>query len=152
MGFEVVETWSPWYSHPTWQLPLIVYVDDFKQSGPEKYMGVAWRNLQQHHEMDEPIAAPLDFGCKHRYSRFKTNDDFVRTALCDMKDYLIPTVDMYQKACVAAAGEDATLRQVVTPFIEEIQTRAIAHAPFAHGLCIECAWCGHTCLDDNKRT
>lgn len=58
-GSDHVKTWQPCYCHSKWQLLLIVYVGDFKMSGPEKCMDVAWKALPQYIEMEEPAEATL---------------------------------------------------------------------------------------------
>ena len=67
-----------------------------------------------------------------------------------MKDYVVSTVEAYQKVCETATGKRAALKKVATPFVEEDQLLARAKAPCAQGPCILCEWCGHTFPDDEK--
>lgn len=98
-------------------------------SGPKTYMHLAWQELQKHIEMEEPAEAHVYLDCNHTYTDLQAEDDLVRQVFCGMMDYLMSSIRLYQKVCVAAAGKEATLRKVATPFIEEVQARALAKAP-----------------------
>lgn len=67
-----------------------------------------------------------------------------------MNDYLMSTVEAYQKICATATGKRAALKTVATPFVEEDQLAARANAPYAQGPCLLCKWREHTFPDEKK--
>ena len=127
-----MESWPSCYFHKEWQLLLSVYVDDFKMSGLEKRMAKAWSKLRAHIKMADPVPASLYRGCTQSY---KTEKD-VKKVIYDMKDYLISTVEAYQKICETATGKISALNKDTTPFVEGYQLAARAKAPCAQGPCI----------------
>lgn len=52
IGFEPVDTWHSCHYHSQWQLRLTVYVHDVKMSGPKKPMDLAWKEPQEHLEIE----------------------------------------------------------------------------------------------------
>ena len=55
------DTWPSLFYHHELHLLLIVYVDDFKMSGPEKNMKEGWRLISTQIDMDEP--EPIHMVC-----------------------------------------------------------------------------------------
>lgn len=137
IGFEPVVSWPSCYFHKEWNVLLSVHVDDFKMSGPENNLALAWSKLRTHIEMDDPVPAGLYLGCNNHY---KTEKDVMKVTY-DMKHYLTTAVEAYQKVCITATGKRAALKKVATPFVEEDQLAARAKAPCAEGPCIQCEWC-----------
>ena len=115
-------------------------------------MDVAWKELQQYIEMEEPAEANLYLGCTPNFTEHRSENHLVRKVLYDMKDYLTTSISLDQKVCDAATGKEATLRNAATPFIEEDQALALAKAFVANWPCIECEWRGHTSPEDAQCT
>ena len=46
IGFLPVPNWSSVYYQKEWDLLLMVYVDDFKMSGPQQNMGKGWKAIR----------------------------------------------------------------------------------------------------------
>lgn len=136
IGVEPVGTGPSCYAHPQWQLLLTVYVDEFKVSGPKKYMDLAWKALNKHIEMEAPTGASLYIVCKRKFTDSQSAYDLVKKVLYGMNAYLMSSVALYQTVCMAAAGKGATLRTVATPFIEETRPgRLLKHqSPKDHAL------------------
>ena len=71
-GFERIKPWRSCYFHPKLMQFLIVYVDDFKMSGPSETMDEAWRLLRSatantpRIEMDDPADANRFLGCDRK--------------------------------------------------------------------------------------
>lgn len=70
VGIEAVEPSPSCYYHSSWKLLLTVYVGDFKMSGPDQFMGVAWTCLKTHLGHDDPVAAHVNIGRNHSYYDF----------------------------------------------------------------------------------
>ena len=67
--------------HPTWQLRLTEYVDDFNMSDPVQYMEVAWKELHTHSDIEDTAGANLYLGCKQKMSDLKSKDVLVKNGL-----------------------------------------------------------------------
>ena len=64
--------WRSCYVHDELGVVLVVYVDDFKMSGPESSMKPAWallRNGEGALDMDDPQTLDSYLGCKHEIDR-----------------------------------------------------------------------------------
>ena len=71
-GFETIPSWRSCYWHPALKLLLIVYVDDFKLSGPKGNLATGWKLIQDPCEgspkgilMDPPAKIGRFLGCEH---------------------------------------------------------------------------------------
>ena len=62
-GFEPVPGWECMYMNKSLKLFLNVYVDDFKLSGRTLSMPIAWKNLKQYLDLDEPTEYNTYLGC-----------------------------------------------------------------------------------------
>ena len=74
-GFQKIQCWRSCYFHPTLRLLLIIYVDDFKLSGPTGNLKEGWRLIQEPSpevpkgiEIDPPTKVGRYLGCEHRVS------------------------------------------------------------------------------------
>lgn len=122
-------------------------------SGPEQYMDVAWTPLHTYVDMDEPAAAGLYVGRKHREHTSDIGYDITGRVLYDMPGCVMSSSELYQEVFITATGKEATLTKVASPFVDADHAVAVARTPVANGPCIECEWCGHTFpdSDDCKR-
>ena len=66
VGFEAIKEWSGTFYHPRLKLCLVVYVDDFKMSGPVKNLAEGWRLIRKHIKTDEPAPVGKHLGCSHK--------------------------------------------------------------------------------------
>ena len=64
-GFQAVDDWTSVYWHPNLRLLLMVYVDDFKMSGPAKNMIRGWNLIRKSIQTDEPQQVNKCLGCEH---------------------------------------------------------------------------------------
>ena len=71
-GFIKCDPWRSCYFHPTHKLFLIIYVDDFKLSGPAGKLAEGWQLLKEPSEgcpkgieMDDPTDVGRYLGCEH---------------------------------------------------------------------------------------
>ena len=68
-GFLAVPDWRSVYWHPELKLLLIVYVDDFKMSGPADKISAGWKKLRKGLVIDDPTPAGKFLGCINVSSR-----------------------------------------------------------------------------------
>ncbi len=131
------------YWHPELRLFLIIYVDDFKLSGPEKNLDEGWNRLKKtgiHLETPTPLGHVL--GCTHKCFSAKLPDGIsVRVMEYDVEDSLRNACDRYMRLAQEVGGGKIPLRHVATPFLSEDGKDATARKPLAPGPCIECPGC-----------
>ena len=65
IGCVPVPDWRRTYWHPELKLLSMVYVDDFKMSGPSANFAKGWSMIRQKIETDEPHAVTKRLGCEH---------------------------------------------------------------------------------------
>ena len=56
-GFTPIESWQSCYWHETLRLFLVVYVDDFKLSGPSHNLAQGWRIIKHGLSIEDPTDA-----------------------------------------------------------------------------------------------
>ena len=59
------EGWPSVFFHPELKLLLVVYVDDFKMSGPKESMSKGWELVGSRIDMDVPTDIGRYLGCDH---------------------------------------------------------------------------------------
>jgi hypothetical protein len=64
-GFTEIPDWRSCYRHAALGLFLVVYVDDFKMSGPSANMEEGWRLIRRNIRMDDPTLLDKYLGCSH---------------------------------------------------------------------------------------
>ena len=65
VGFERIPDWHITFWHPQLKILLIVYVDDFKPSGPKCNLEKAWKLIQKGIILEPPTPLGLYLGCRH---------------------------------------------------------------------------------------
>ncbi len=65
VGFIPISEWRSCFWHPELQLFLVVYVDDFKLSGPEGNLAKGWVLIQMGIDTDTPHVMSLFLGLSH---------------------------------------------------------------------------------------
>ena len=53
-GFEPIKNWRSCYYHKKLKLMLVVYVDDFKLTGPKGSLAAGWVAIRKHIKMELP--------------------------------------------------------------------------------------------------
>ena len=66
VGFESIPNWRSAYIHKKLKLALVIYVDDFKMSGPRNGVKQGWALIRKGIVTDEPCPLSKYLGCKHR--------------------------------------------------------------------------------------
>jgi len=127
------------------KLFLVVYVDDFKMSGPREHMDKGWRLIRSRVHRGDPAPASLYLGCLHEFHDVKMLDGKrARAVVYNMEEYLKSTVEKYCKLVRQHTGGDPVLRKVSTPFLQEDHKDAPAARPSADGESTVCPWCKHS--------
>ena len=74
-GFEPVGIeWPSTDRHPALGLFLVVYVDDFKRSGPEENLKKGWALLRKNLTIDKETGHGQYLGCGHEAGSFSMPD------------------------------------------------------------------------------
>ena len=71
VGFEPIQDWPSCYWHDKLQLLLVIYVDDFKMSGPTDSVDRGWVLLKRGLSIEKPSEICLYLGCKHEVGECK---------------------------------------------------------------------------------
>ena len=59
------DLWPSVFWHPTLRLLMVVYVDDFKMSGPKENLAKGWKLIGARIDVDTPCACNRYLGCDH---------------------------------------------------------------------------------------
>jgi len=98
------------------KLFLVVYVDDFKLSGPKGSLDEGWDLIRQGIKTDVPHDVGLYLGCIHRVAEKVLPDTGakVRVMEYDMEEFPVSCVERYKELTGVS-----TFKRVATPFIHE---------------------------------
>jgi hypothetical protein len=66
IGFEPVLEWKSCFWHPELRLLLVVYVDDFKMSGPAENLSEGWRRITAKIKTEIPSEIGRCLGCDQK--------------------------------------------------------------------------------------
>mgnify|MGYP007023072079 CR=1 FL=1 len=115
-GFVPIENWPSVYWHDGLEVVLIIYVDDFKLSGPEDKLQLGWDLISKGLNIEPPAKLGLYLGCKHEESVRILPDTgkSVRVMEYNMEDFLRSCVDRYRELTGVHY-----MRQAATPFLAE---------------------------------
>ena len=135
VGFREIEDWPSTYYHRELKLMLIIYVDDFKISGPSENIEKGWELLRQGIKIGEPEKidekGTTYLGCKQRrvISRDK-GGKYKAVMEYDMKDFVQSCIDRYVE--MAEVGTEP--RHYTTPMLSESNTPMTGNNE-------KCPWC-----------
>ena len=65
-GFKKIEGWRSVFWHPVKRAFLIIYVDDFKLSGPRENLAKGWAIIRKGIKTDDPQPVGKCLGCDHK--------------------------------------------------------------------------------------
>ena len=116
VGFEPVDNWSSCYWHPEHELFLVIYVDDFKMSGPKDKLQIGWDLIEKGLKIEPPGELGLFLGCKHEQSvrTLPGTNTKVRVMEYNMEEFLRSCVDRYRELTGVQV-----MRKATTPFLAE---------------------------------
>ena len=69
VGYVKVKDWASVFRHEELDLFLVVYVDDFKMSGPAKNIAEGWALISKVIKMEEPRQLKRYLGCEHEFTQ-----------------------------------------------------------------------------------
>ena len=103
-GFTPIPEWQSCYFHEELQLFLVIYVDDFKMSGPEESLVEGWKKLRSDTsttkgiDMDDPTPVGRYLGCEHIVEKRKSpiSGKMVNSIVYDMSDFFKQAVHDYK--------------------------------------------------------
>ncbi|CAE7655522.1 unnamed protein product [Symbiodinium sp. CCMP2592] len=133
VGFEQCPDWKSVFRHPKLNLMLVVYVDDFKLSGPKANLATGWELMASKIKLEPPSSIKRYLGCEHEPKKafpeltFGDRDTTVaqgsvgpreiRMIKYDMRSFMEQCVSRYVELC--GPKYKATLRSADTPFLDE---------------------------------
>ena len=95
VGFVRIPDWHSTFWHPEHKLFLVVYVDDFKLSGPEEKLQVGWNLISQGKTLEKPEPNGLYLGCKHIQTQGTLPDGTPFNMMTyEMEEFLKSCVDL----------------------------------------------------------
>ena len=141
---------GPEWPSTYWQelkLFLVVYVDDFKLSGPKENLKQGWEFLHKHLQIEDPKPSGHFLGCTVELDDIVLpNGIKARRCVWNMEDFFKSCVERYLSVC----EKGTRLKNVTTPFIPEDTKQGPAGAPKHDSKkFVECPYCKHTF--DNKK-
>ena len=94
-GFMPIDGWPSCFWHADLQLFLVIYVDDFKMSGPKCNLAKGWELIGNGLKIEPPTPLGLYLGCKHEQSTRTLPDTgkSVRVIEYNMEEFLSSCVD-----------------------------------------------------------
>ena len=94
----------------------MVYVDDFKMSGPCGNMSKGWKLIRTSFKTDEPSPPGKCLGCNHIIKEVPINGKKVRQMIYDMEQFMVQCVETY---LTAANKTRDSFKYAATPFVDE---------------------------------
>ena len=131
--------WPSCYFHDKLKLFLVIYVDDFKLSGPKESLAIGWELLKKKLLLEKPksIDGESYLGCRNRRFEMTLPGGGVATAHeYDMEDFMRSCVQLYEEL---APG--VRLKTVPTPFLNDDHRDSAARGPIGTGPVQICPWC-----------
>ena len=121
IGFvPIAPEWPSCYFNPSMKLFLIVYVDDFKMSGPKSNLPRGWAMIRKGLNMEPPTPLGNFLGCRHEEVTVSLpNGVKARGRSYNMEEFFRSCVQLYLDL---APG--TRLRNVETPFLPEDQSKS----------------------------
>jgi hypothetical protein len=133
VGFTEICGWKSCYWHKALELFLVVYVDDFKLSGPKHALAKGWELIRSRIKTEEPTLAGRYLGCEHNIVEKEINKGTnpitnmggkpqqgekikVKAMVYDMSNFLKSCVERYLELAKCDRGK---LRKVATPFLDD---------------------------------
>ena len=142
-GFVPIgDEWRSAYSHKELRILLVVYVDDFKMSGPKVNLKSGWDLINRYISIEPPTPLGVFLGCGHKRTTFTLPSGVVaRGVEYNMRNFLEQRVQRY----LDAAPTVTKLTKYSTPFFPEDRKESQFCAPqSASDASVTCPWCRHS--------
>jgi hypothetical protein len=116
IGFKELRPWRSCFCDEELKLFLVVYINDFKLSGPSANLKKGWAMIHKLVKTGMPSTLGFFLGCRHdTFTRTLPDSDVVARGIdYNMEDFLRSSVERYEEL----AGV-TVLRRATTPFIDE---------------------------------
>ena len=115
--YLVAEEFPGLYMHKTFlHIVLVLYVDDFRMSGPKANLPKVWSRLRTGPNaltLDDPKPPDRELGCYHRRFETTVNGAPVRAMEYDMRDFMRSCVEKYLEV---TETDEKSLKRDETPF------------------------------------
>ena len=115
-GFVKVAPWRSTFWHDRLKLLLVVYVDDFKMSGPKTNLSEGWKAIRKGIVTDDPKPVNKCLGCQHDVKTINKGGIDTTTVEYNMEDFLKQCVSSYLELAKLKEGD---LNPVKTPFLDD---------------------------------
>ena len=76
VGFEQCPNWKSVFRHEKLNLMLVVYVDDFKLSGPKSNLSKGWQLIRSKIKMEDATPIKRYLGCEHVTFQYSVSGQF----------------------------------------------------------------------------
>ena len=114
--------------HPTLKLLLMVYVGDFKMSGPTASLAKGWKIIREGLLLEDPTPVDRCLGCHHHETTGTVNGKPVKIMQFNVESFMQQCVTAYKDLC----GEpDMNMRAVETPHLSPLPREGGGDAPAA---------------------
>ena len=90
----LVPDWNSVYWNKALKLALMVYVDDFKMSGPAKNIPKGWDIIRANIKTDDPQPPGKCLGCNHIIRSVTLDNKTVKQMVYDMEPFMVSCVDI----------------------------------------------------------
>ena len=144
VGFDPIPNWPSCYYHGKLSLFLVIYVDDFKMSGPEKHLPEGWKLIMEGLNIDPPTEQGQYLGCMHEKGRIKLPDgSWANSLTYNSESFLRSCIQRYVDLVTEVTGRPPTIQKRDTPFLpEDHRCSPAGGLPAPEGTpCVFCPWC-----------
>ena len=98
-GFTPVEHWPSMLLNEELNLVLMVYVDDFKMSGPEKSLAEGWKRITRGLDIDDPVLVDRCPGCHHKQLKGESDGKSVNVMRYVVEHFMEQCVQAHKDLC-----------------------------------------------------
>lgn len=138
VGFVPIAGWNSCFFHEKLKLFLLVYVDDFKLSGPAQNLPLGWSLIAKHITLDEAKEVSFFLGCTHVLSR---NGSVTSISYC-MKGQLEAAISVYEEELDKLGVKINKNKKSNSPFLN-IEVEHPAATPQVVDVKTQCPKCKH---------
>ena len=121
---------------------LMIYMDDFKMSGPKGNLKKGWELVCSAVQMGKMEPMGQFLGCNHeRFNVTLPNKVQITGTIYNMENYLKTLVAKYKKMVKDTTGKEPNMIPVPTPFLPEDQKDAPARKAMSEFPAAVCPFC-----------
>lgn len=144
-GFLPITSWPSCYYRTELRLVLMIYVHDFKLTGPTKHLAQRWKLINDAVEMGRREELGQFLGCSHeKIVKMLPIGAVLRGVRCNVASYLKTLVIKHKKLVKEVTGSEPNMCTVRTHFLPEDQADAPARLPIMDFPAMVCPSCDHS--------